>query len=508
MSVNLSQAKGKPSTGYRCPMAQGTCGMERSIESPVAPTSLIKAQSLTLRAGLLIAAVITVFGFRLPYGPVLSPRELLGIALERIFAVSVICTLAVFLLSPAALQKDKRQFTQFLRQASVTAIWIAPLTIFIQEDSLWTLAVAATFSVIVIRSCGTPEDPPGSGQNFLLSLLRTDELPLTSDFALGVSVAAALCLQIGILAGFGDHNAAGAVLVGLAFGAWAWSSNRNIGSSTSSRSDRAYLSRPLLALALVAGLMIAGLMPYLRREHGSGAIASGGAWFHFHRASGAVMGARTGRRAQVELHHPGSRGEIGIILWPEKKNVLKLVAPIPVTTSTAAGSGSANPLIIPFGGVYWVFKSPDLQPPEDSREAHESPDKVEIRSTDRRPLLIEAHDYLANLINLDCCSRMQVAIRNADRYPESVSLELIVANTSLPHHPSMSLGRMMVSSTPAWSLYAKRPTVAETLSFPISANRPLKSFDEVKIVFRLDQARADVAARIAIDHFVLIPRGL
>ena len=481
--------------------------MEHFVDSPAAPNSHARARFLTLLAGLLIAAAVTVFSFHLPYGPVLGIRDLVGIALERIFTVSLACTLAVSLFSPAVLHKDKQQFKQMVRQASVTAVWIAPLALFIQENSFWTLAVAAIFSVIVIQSCGMPEETRGSGQNSLLTLWRVDEIPLTSDFALGISVAAALCLQVGILVGFGDHNIAGALLAGLACGAWALSSNRNTAPSARNDPDGVCPSRPLLAVALVVGLMIAGLMPYLRPGGGSGAIASN-RWFKLHRAAGAVEGTHTGRAAQAELHHPGSRGEIGIILWREKKNIMKLVAPIPVTASTASGNGSASPVIIPFDGVYWFFKSPDLQPPEDSREAHVSPDKVDIRSTDRRPLLIEAHDYLANLINLDCCSRIQVAIRNADRYPRSVSLELIVADTSLPRHPSMSLGRMMVSSTPAWSLYEKRPPVSETLSFPISASRPLKSFDEVKVVFRLDRARADVAAKVAIDHFVLIPRGL
>ncbi len=210
---------------------------------------------------------------------------------------------------------------------------------------------------------------------------------------------------------------------------------------------------------------------------------------------------------QLQDGHPGEGGERGIILWGKEQDYTKLVAPNPLLPSSSSSRGNASPLVIPFDGVYWFFKSPDLRPPVGSQQAHTTPDIVDIRSTDRRPLSIEALDHLANLINLDCCSRFQIAIRNADRYPETVSLELQLVNTTLPHTPSVSLGQMMVSSTHAWKLYEKPVAVNETLSFPIPIRRTLRSFDEVKIIFLLDRARADAAARIAIDHFVLIPRG-
>jgi hypothetical protein len=84
----------------------------------------------------------------------------------------------------------------------------------------------------------------------------------------------------------------------------------------------------------------------------------------------------------------------------------------------------------------------------------------------------------------------------------------VLINTSLPHHPSQSLGQMMVRSTRPWHIYDKPQPVTETLNFPIRAGTSFHSFDEVKIVFRLDRARAKAGAKIAIDHFVLVPRGL
>jgi hypothetical protein len=198
----------------------------------------------------------------------------------------------------------------------------------------------------------------------------------------------------------------------------------------------------------------------------------------------------------------------GIILWPKKQIETKLVAPAPaVGNGLLKSNRRADPLIIPFNGVYWFFKAPDLHPPRTSRETQGSPDLLDIHSTDRRPLSMEAHEHLGSLIDLGCCSRIQIAIRNADLYSETVSLELTLINGSLPGKPSQSLGSVIVKSTPPWKLYDNRPLANETLNFVVPPNPAIRRFDEVRVVFRLDAFRADDGAKIAIDHFVLIPRG-
>ena len=121
---------------------------------------------------------------------------------------------------------------------------------------------------------------------------------------------------------------------------------------------------------------------------------------------------------------------------------------------------------------------------------------------------MEAHQNLGSRIDLNCCSRIQVAIRNTDRYPETVSLELILTDTSLPKRPSQSLGSIKVRSTRPWGLYGDRPAVGETLTFEVPARSAINRFDEVTVVFRLDPARADFGAKIGIERFVLVPRGL
>jgi hypothetical protein len=70
------------------------------------------------------------------------------------------------------------------------------------------------------------------------------------------------------------------------------------------------------------------------------------------------------------------------------------------------------------------------------------------------------------------------------------------------------LGSVMVKSTRPWQVYGDRPPVSETLSFDMPAHSALHHFDEVTIVFRSDPARTDFGAKIGIERFVLVPRGL
>lgn len=478
--------------------------------APAARSRYARSRSLPFLAGFLVSCTVAALTFQQPSFHSLSWPHLLGIALEQVLTVSLICVVTVALLLPSKMYRDREQYVQAVRRASVAALWIAPLVLFVRENSSWAIFVSATLTVLIASQLNdAPNASDANQDDELLTSLSPDPLPLFFRFGLLASFLAAICAQVSVVAGIADQVLMGALLIAIAFGVWAWAYRRGEGHSAPSR-QRPY-SKPLISFLAVFLLMVLGLMPFLRQGSGHRNLAGAYPW-PWHRPTGAnAQPPRAGAmvpRSKAGFVTGGS-GNRGIILWPEKQLVTKLVAPTPVMTNAVESRGNAKPLVIPFDGVYWFFKSPDIQPPSESRQAQISPETVDIRSTDHQPLSIEAYDHLANLIDLDCCSRIEVAIRNADRYPQSVSLELSLMNTMLPHKPSVSLGRVMVNSTPPWNLYeTKRPAINETLRFAIPSQKLLRGFDEMKIVFRLDQARADADARIAIDHFVLIPRGL
>jgi hypothetical protein len=469
---------------------------------PTAPISYRDIRPVLLPAGLLAAACVAVLEFPVPHGHILSWTELVGLIVEETFTLSIVCVVTVAALTPRVLRRNKAEFLQLLQRASVAAIWLAPFVLFLRESSPWSLPIAALLAILVIPSLQPNRGPLHADADTLWLSFSTDLTSSPSTLRLQKSILAAMSLQIGTLSALGGHTAAGALLVAISFAVWTWDYDRQ-------RPDPSEASKtnPALALLVVCMLMIVGLFPYLQHGGGHGATAAHFGLFPNRLSGGNSKGIQRYSAAQVLAGHRGEDDQ-GIILWGEKKNYTKLVAPTPVVMNALNTNGNANPLVIPFDGVYWFFKSPDEQPPAGSRQAQTTPDIVDIHSTDRRPLSIEAHDHLANLIELDCCSRVEIAIRNADRYPESVWLELVLVNTTMPHNPSVSLGRVMVNSTRPWKFDKKQPSVDETLSFPIPKRGSLRAFDEVKIVFLLDRTRADDGARIAIDHFVLVPRGL
>jgi hypothetical protein len=122
---------------------------------------------------------------------------------------------------------------------------------------------------------------------------------------------------------------------------------------------------------------------------------------------------------------------------------------------------------------------------------------------DSRPLIMEAHQNLGKLINLMCCREIRIEIRNADRYPGTVSVELVLMNTREGQEGSVSLGSAPVTSAPG----DPGAPMKETLTFPIPARAKVHQFDELMIRFPRRRTRIFRSAKIAIERFVLVPRG-
>jgi hypothetical protein len=456
-------------------------------------------------AGLTVAAVIAASTSAFPHS-FISWRELLGFAVERILFVSlasVMVTAALIVLISGTSKLDG----DLLALSSRAAVWLVPLALLIRTHSLWTTIAAAAFALIVTPVFRSPNDHLPDLDDALFASLLSDTIPLFPRYNPPISIAAALAGQLGVLSIAAGYSFSGALLIGTSVAVW--SCRLSPPSVSPSPNTTRSQSRTLFIATLAVVFTVSALISHLRGGKFGGLFGSAVQQGRYRVYALATATPSIERQPLADSANPTTEGNTGIVLWPLKEEHRNLVAPTPIDENATHTPGrSSGPLLIPFDGVYWFFKAPDLHPPKSSKQAQASPETVDIRSTDRRPLSIEAHDYLGSLIDLSCCSRIQIAIRNADRYPETVSLELVLINTSLPNRPAQSLGQMMVRSTRPWKIYEKQEPVRETLNFPIPASSSLHRFDEVKIVFRLDRARADAGARIAIDHFVLVPRGL
>jgi Ca2+/Na+ antiporter len=480
--------------------------------------------------GLLAAAAVALLACRLPTLHTVSWGELIGSAITCVLGVllaSAITVWGICFLSRRSIAFDTRRL---VLRTSLIALWIAPLALLIREKSPWAIVITAVLVANFVRLVRFPQDigrsaveefsPQESNPDKSLNFdpnrnpfRLLESAPSVRQQAFGGS--AALCAEAGIAAAFAGYPFTSVALVAAATAVWTWSYARialpaGARPYSSSRSSSRPLSQPLMIIALAIVITAAALLPYLPQSFGGGFGVPSRSHARRRSPQGEPGGQRSRERTLEASMGPTTQGDPGIVLLPDKLTHTKLVAPAPITANAPlTGHPSADPLVIPFAGVYWFFRAPDVHPPRSSRQAHGSPELLDIRSTDRRPLSMEAHENLGSMIDLNCCSKIQVAIRNADRYPETVSLELILINTAVPGKPSQSLGRMLVKSTRRWKLYDEpAPPASETLNFVMPPKSSLRSFDEVRIVFRIDAVRADAGPRIAIDHLVLIPRGL
>ncbi len=193
----------------------------------------------------------------------------------------------------------------------------------------------------------------------------------------------------------------------------------------------------------------------------------------------------------------------GIILLPEREERVTLVPPLPSMPRDLFDDKHKHPLSIPFYGAYWFFKPPDSQPPPNAYVTHGTPAKMTFSAPDWRPLMMEAHQNLGKLIDLSCCSEIRIEIENADRYPGTVSLELVLLNTREGQKGSVWLGSAPVTSAPGDPAAPMR----ETLTFPVPARAAIRAFDELMIRFPRRRTRIFRSARVAIERFVMVPRG-
>jgi hypothetical protein len=257
----------------------------------------------------------------------------------------------------------------------------------------------------------------------------------------------------------------------------------------------------LLTLVLAIGLTVGGMLPGLMHGDGSG--------FGFGSGGGAADRPGQAPPARRPMADGGMRdrpdlskfpeasfsdnGFPGVILWPEVKPYATLIAPMP-QRSDGLGTVEAKPMSIPFSGEYWMYRWPFAKPPRTSYFQRGSPVNLSFRTTDRRSLQMEARHKLSQEIALDCCRAIELAIHNSDRFPDTVTLELVLIDNEHGER-SVSLGRQQVISAEA-----------QTLSFPVPTSAEIRAFDEFRIVFVRDRRRADQSAKVSVERFILQPR--
>jgi hypothetical protein len=196
-----------------------------------------------------------------------------------------------------------------------------------------------------------------------------------------------------------------------------------------------------------------------------------------------------------------NRSSIGyqtIVLWPLKKP--EKVIPSPPVHGDPLAPGTGKAWIIPFYGPYWYFKVPGETPGPNAQTTHADPLKTNIVSTDRFPLLMDAHQYLASPIDVTCCREIQVVFRNdANLGALAVALSLTDSQTKR----SQNLGIKLATPT-AQSAGTASPT-EETLIFAFPKSPIITKFDAITVTLVSAPTHSTTGRRVAIEKFIMIP---
>lgn len=385
-------------------------------------------------------------------------------------------------------------------RTALTAIWIAPLLLFAGKSSwlalvLWialTIDCARLFAFVdelaadaVVQNSNSVLNDTASNKPLLSFAL------LPRNFHNLDSFLGAFCLEGAACAFLALHMYIAQLLLLLATIALARRGWRMLQESPSGKPVR--LNRRVSSVLAITTILIAfAWLPH----------TGGGLYSTFENLLGSMFGRATQvvkADSTVQPHeHVTELVFPGVILYPNKPHPVRLIVPRP---SHGEGSSSGSkPLVIPFDGVYWMWRRPDSGLPKTAVLRFGSPEKLGFRSTDNSQLWMEAHQTLGGTVGLDCCREVEMVVENADEYPDTTAVELVLRNTGLPGQPMQSLGLKQVPGRGPLS------TAEQALAFKIPSGARMDSFNEITVLFRMKWTRGSRSAKIGIHQFVLIPR--
>ena len=428
----------------------------------------------------------------------LSRGRLVLVAAELLFVAVLIGWLAARMIDALLSRRLRKAPTSFARAAWVGALWVPAWILCLKAPSLMTVIAGCFCMVSLSRSMKRYDVEAIARADEIERALPTIVFQFDSTTLARVlwsSLALSVLTQVAVIAMVLNWYELASILFGSVVAVLVW---RGSGRAYGMPAWQTYLSnrRATRTSILAFAFTIVVLLPYLRSASFSGGLLT---------RSGVVSQLKA--KTREETPASSNEGYTGIILLPIVETHKKIVAPHKEEPVFLAGR-PREPVVIPFDGAYWYFKFPDKRPRPNARVVRGNSAKAVISSTDRYPLMMEAHQRLATPIDLNCCSQIDISVQNADRREGTIALELWVRNTALPRERDRYLGSEVIASSQPKTVSTidlPKVLIEETLRFPVPAAFGGVQFDEIMVVVRAAPERARVGAQIAIRQFVLRP---
>src|SRR5579862_3285687 len=217
--------------------------------------------------GLLVAAVVAFFVCPWPVVHSLTPGALIGIALVSLLEVFLANAVTQWTLAARPAGTTELQKPRLIKDAAFCALWLAPLALFVRENSPWAVVIVGVLAASAVESCRIQKDCTDCEPWPLLTddtLFSSPEMP-THFQRQAWGTLAALCAQAGAVAAFADLQFVAAALVGISSSVWTWAFTRYAPDTHSTTRSR---WRPLGIVALTIILTVGGLIRYLPHAYG------------------------------------------------------------------------------------------------------------------------------------------------------------------------------------------------------------------------------------------------
>jgi hypothetical protein len=189
-----------------------------------------------------------------------------------------------------------------------------------------------------------------------------------------------------------------------------------------------------------------------------------------------------------------TRGYFGIILTRPKMKHEIVTAVLAVKPEGVKKQDK----MIPFDGQYWYFQNPAVRPGPNPHIVEGDPTKSRIASTDRLPIVMEAHQRLGTPMSAGCCRAFELKLVNADAVPGAITLEVQLRDEN---GYVASLGDKVLPSSTVSPMPLHRAPVEETMVFQLPRGARTRAFDEITVKVKPERSRSLAAPQVAIESF-------
>ncbi len=358
------------------------------------------------------------------------------------------------------------------RGFAASSAWLAPFAVLVVEGSWLLLPASAVLAVLVARALRAPGPASHGLPHWETASDRELFLPTQrSQAAAGQSAwmkIAAIAAYLGVLSALTGGTVFAVFSIGLssALVAWFWMTPARQGLLKINATIGVAFA--LLLWVTVPPVWATSLSSTWRLDRDEPA----------HRADSALRG----------LHS-------SVVLLAEAQLESRLDAPPGHDLVQPRRQRRTTFQSIPFTGEYWYFYWPLKRPGPDATRKFGNPMFVSYNSVDNSAFIMQARQPLHRPLSLSCCRAVEVVLDSQERQPQTVSLELMLVDSSGDEERRQSLGSRALG--PA--------TDGQGLRFEVMPDPDIQSFNELMARFHLDESRRDRSAKVAIKRFDLVP---